>query len=117
MKIAVIGSRNFNDYDLLKEELNKYFITQIISGGAKGADALAERYAKEFNIETQIFKPDWKLGRHAGLLRNTKIIETSDFVVAFWDGESRGTQNSIKTAEKNGKPINIIEYNKIQTEW
>ena len=58
MKLAVVGSRTFNDYNLLKEHLDKIHaitpITLIISGGAKGADKLAEKWAHQNNIETLI---------------------------------------------------------------
>lgn len=115
MKYAVIGSRDFNDYELLESELSKYDIDCIVSGGAKGADSLAEQYAIERNIPTEIYKPNWSLGRHAAILRNKTIVDSSDSVIAFWDGKSKGTSHSIKYAEKNGKPTIIIEYNQIQT--
>ena len=85
MKIAVIGSRNFADYELLKKTLNEITgITKVISGGAKGADSLAEQWAKENQIETVIYKPDWaKYGRGAGVVRNRLIIEDCDLCIAF----------------------------------
>jgi len=111
MKVAVIGSRNFNDYKLLSETLDIINdIDLIVSGGAKGADSLAEEYAFNNNIDTLVFKPDWKkYGRGAGIIRNKTIIENSDIVVAFWDSKSRGTKNSIDTARKLGKKV-IIKY-------
>jgi hypothetical protein len=113
VKYAVIGSRDFDDYNLLKFELDKYDIREIVSGGANGADSLAENYAKEMNIPTTIFKPDWKTyGKAAGVIRNAKIVEYSDIVIAFWNGSSKGTENSIKHAEKNHKRTIIIRYSK-----
>jgi hypothetical protein len=111
MKVAVIGSRNFNNYSLVKETLTKLDITLLVSGGALGADSLGEQYAKLNNIPTKIFYPDWKkFGRKAGFLRNTDIINESDMVVAFWDGTSKGTLDSIKKAEKLDKKILIINF-------
>ena len=111
MKVAVIGSRNFNDYELVKETLTKLDITLLISGGAKGADSLGERYASDNNIRTLIFKPDWKRnGRGAGMIRNTDIVKNSDMVVAFWDNESKGTLDSIRKAENLNKGLMIIKY-------
>ncbi|MBF0266656.1 MAG: DUF2493 domain-containing protein [Gammaproteobacteria bacterium] len=113
MKLAIIGSRSFNNYDLLKSTLNDNFnnITCIISGGAKGADSLAEKYAFENNIATIIFKPDWKkYGRGAGIIRNKDIISNSDAAIAFWDGESKGTLNSINLCEKEQTPITVVKY-------
>jgi hypothetical protein len=111
MKVAVIGSRTFNDYELVKETLTKLDITLLISGGAKGADSLGERYANENNITTLIFKPDWERhGRGAGMIRNTDIVKNSDIVVAFWDGSSKGTLDSIRKVEKLNKGLMIIKY-------
>jgi len=110
MKVAVIGSRSFNDYELVKETLKHYAITLLVSGGAKGADSLGERYANENNIQTLIFKPDWeKHGRAAGMIRNTDIINNADTIIAFWDGESKGTKDSLTKAEKLGKNIILIK--------
>lgn len=109
MKVAVIGSRGFNDYELVKTTLSPINITLLVSGGAKGADSLGERYANENNIETLIFKPDWKKhGPAAGPLRNTDIVNNADTIIAFWDGESKGTKDSITKAEKLGKNIIIV---------
>ena len=75
MKVAVIGSRSFNDYERLKDTLSKIDVSLLVSGGANGADKLGEQYANENNIPTKIFLPDWeKHGKAAGFLRNTDII-------------------------------------------
>lgn len=109
MKVAVIGSRTFNDYEEVKRTLSSIKITEIISGGATGADTLGERYAKENNIPTKIFLPDWaKHGKAAGFLRNTDIVNAAEMVVAFWDGESRGTKDSIEKAIQTNKRVLII---------
>ena len=80
MKIAVIGSRSFNDYDLVKKELASIQdITEIVSGGASGADTLAARYARENGIRLTEFYPEWeKFGRAAGPKRNTSIVCSVD---------------------------------------
>ncbi len=112
MKLGVVGSRTFNDYNLLKKTLDKYDIDEIVSGGANGADQLAERYAEEKNIKTNIFLPDWKkYGRKAGPLRNKQIVENSDYIIAFWDGVSRGTLSSINLAKHMGKDLTIVKFN------
>ena len=110
MIAAVVGSRNFTNYDQLSEELSKYNIHEIVSGGAIGADSLAERYALEWEIPIRIFKPDWSTGRGAGLARNTDIINAADIIIAFWDGISTGTKDSINKAKKAGKQLIIIRY-------
>ena len=114
MKVAVIGSRSFNKYENVVNVLSKLTITEIISGGAVGADKLGERYAEENEIPTKIFLPDWeKYGKSAGFIRNTQIIEEAELVVAFWDMESKGTKDSISKAEKLGKKILIINVNNL----
>ena len=111
MKVAVIGSRGFNDYELVKKTLSKIQITLLISGGALGADTLGEKYAKDNGIETKIFKPDWeKHGKAAGMLRNTDIINEAELVVAFWDGSSKGTLDSINKAKTLNKKLIIKNY-------
>src|SRR5258708_3563686 len=108
MKLAIVGSRNFNNYELLKGYIvdNYNNIDLIISGGAMGADSLAERFARENNIETRITKPDWKLyGKRAGAIRNLEIVKASDEVLAFWDGSSKGTEITINMANKNNKKV------------
>lgn len=115
MSLGVVGSRNFSDYELLEQKLQECNqlspIKLIVSGGAKGADQLSERFAKENNIETLIFYPDWdKHGKRAGPIRNKQIIQHSDKIVAFWDGYSRGTKSSIDLAEKYNKPLEIVYY-------
>lgn len=117
MKLAVIGSRGFQYYDVLKATIDElreiYPITTIVSGGAKGADHLAEIYAQENNLKLDIYKPDWSKGRGAGYIRNVDIWNNSDLGVAFWDGESKGTAHSFKISEKQKKKLYIFNYTKM----
>ncbi len=115
MKLAVVGSRSFNDYDCLSKELDyirkKQNITLIVSGGANGADRLAEQYAREHNIEILILKAEWdKHGKRAGYIRNVEIWNNSDFGIAFWDGKSKGTQHSFEIAKNQKKYCKIYNY-------
>nr|WP_314803356.1 DUF2493 domain-containing protein [uncultured Capnocytophaga sp.] len=116
MNIAIVGGRDFSDYTLLKESLLAYISIyrvpdNIVSGGAKGADTLAAQFATEMGIPLLVFKPDYqKYGRGATLVRNTQIIENANVVFAFWDGESKGTKDSITKAKKLQKELYIISY-------
>lgn len=118
MRLAVIGSRDFNDYELLKSEVDKicqqYNITTIVSGGARGADTLAERYANENQLELVVFKAEWdKYGRGAGFIRNKVIWDNMDICIAFWDGKSKGTKHSIDVfMDSDILPFILVEYNK-----
>jgi hypothetical protein len=109
MKLAIVGNRTLNDYELVKDVLKEINITEIVSGSAEGADALAERYAAENNIPVKIFKPDWVKHSHAAeQIRNEQIVVYADKVVAILDGVSRGTKSSIDFATEQGK-IMVIQ--------
>jgi len=109
MKVAVVGSRSVNHYDVVKAILDQYTFTQIISGGAKGVDTLAEQYSSEhYLVKPMVILPDWKrYNRGAGAVRNREIVDNSDFVIAIWDGKSKGTLISINYAKKQNKPIYV----------
>jgi hypothetical protein len=114
MKVAVIGSRSFNNYDKLTNTLSGINISEIISGGAIGADKLGERYANEKNIPTKIFLPDWeKYGKSAGFKRNSDIVNEAELIVVFWDMQSKGSKDSILKAEKLNKKVLIINTNNL----
>jgi hypothetical protein len=114
MRVAIVGSRGFSDYEMLKSEINSFVdvskITEIISGGAIGADYLAEKFAYEHQLKMTVFKPDWSTGKGAGMVRNRTIVENSDWVFAFWDGQSKGTKNSIDHANRLGKYLVTVYY-------
>lgn len=116
MKVAIVGSRSFNNREWLYAELDNFqkangFFTVIVSGGASGADTIAADYAHERGIDTQIIKPEWqKYGAGAGIIRNAEIVRQSDIVIAFWDGKSCGTSSTIKLAQKTKKPLTIFRY-------
>lgn len=117
MKLAIVGSRDFSDYNFLKQnvlelmESHSFKFTHIVSGGAKGADTLGHRFAMEHQLEMIVFKPDWKrFGKRAGYIRNTDIIENSDIVIAFWDGKSSGTKDSIDKALNLNKQVIIKKF-------
>lgn len=129
LKVAVIGSRKFYDYNHVKKVLDaiykKHPLLLIVSGGAKGTDSLGEKWADNHNIEKLIFPANWmdlthpnariKINRYgkkydanAGFRRNKDIIDNADVVIAFWDGNSPGTKNSIDYATKLKKQIKIF---------
>jgi len=117
MRLAIVGSRTFPDYNLLKKWAYIYLTAgwgpdiTIISGGANGADKMAERFAKEYNYEVSIFLPDWnKYGKSAGFRRNEHIVDDCDIVLAFWDGKSKGTKHTIDLAKLAKKPTFIIYF-------
>lgn len=112
MKVAVIGSRGLAVHDL-----EKYLppeTTEIVSGGAKGIDACAKRYALLHGIRYTEFLPEYqKFGKAAPLRRNDRIVEYADLVLAFWDGASRGTRYVIERCKTRGKSVKILLKNSV----
>ena len=113
--VLIEGCRDFNDYRRAKQYIDfcisnirsQYEITRI-SGGARGADALGEQYADENEFKVKRYLPDWeKYGRAAGPRRNKIMVDAADYIICFWDGESRGTGSTVKYAEKSCKPLRI----------
>lgn len=98
--VLIAGSRDFEDYrtakkyiDFCLENIRKQYKIIIISGGANGADKLGERYAHENRMKCIYYYPDWeKYGKSAGPRRNSEMVKKADYVICFWDGESRGTR-------------------------
>lgn len=115
MKIGIVGSRTFLDYELVKKALAEYLSKHddliIVSGGAAGADSLGERFADENGLQKIIFKPNWKkYGKIAGVVRNRTIVNESDLIIAFWDSKSRGTRSTISLAKTSNKKVVVYEY-------
>lgn len=114
MKLAIVGSRNvdehqWNEMEVIMCGLDSCVYTSIVSGGARGVDAFAKWWA-EFKGKKYIeFLPDWETyGKGAGMIRNKQIVNECDKLVAFWDGKSKGTKNSIDLAEKGGKLLAVF---------
>ncbi len=112
MKFAILGTRTFNDYELMKRSLADLTgVELVISGGAPGADTLAKRWANENGIEFIEFIADWdKYGKAAGPIRNEFIIKACTHVACFWDGKSPGSKNAIDLAKKHRKRYRIVNY-------
>lgn len=113
MKLAIVGSRSFNNYSLFKQVMESLSdkIEEIISGGADGADTLAGRYANENKIPLTIFQPNWdKYKKSAGIIRNKQIVDRAQKVIAFWDGKSPGTKYTIEYAKSQKKDVQIIPF-------
>lgn len=124
IRIIVAGSRDFDDYKLLEENLDNYINDlvlepedriKIISGTARGADILGERYASTRKYFVHRFPADWnRYGRRAGYLRNEKMAKyaaiENGVLFAFWNGESKGTKYMIDLAKRYGLEVHVILY-------
>lgn len=106
MRVAVVGSRT-----LTLTNLEAYLppsVTEIVSGGARGIDQFAKAWAHAHGVAYREFLPDYpRYGRSAPIRRNDTIIAAADFVLIFWDGQSRGTAYVIRQCEEKGVPHQV----------
>ena len=114
-RVVIAGCRDYNNYDEAKAYID-FCLSNIreendiiiVSGCASGADALGERYAKENGFAIEKYPADWKTyGLSAGPRRNKQMAEICDYVICFWDEESKGTKSMIYYARKCKKPVKI----------
>ncbi|HNT28637.1 MAG TPA: SLOG family protein [bacterium] len=113
IRVAVVGSRTFFHYSVLEKELDTLLSKNatLLSGGAGGADALAEKYAREHGRTIEVIRPDWETyGPSAGYRRNREIVKKASRVIAFWDGKSRGTDHIIQLARAEGIPVHVVRF-------
>ena len=110
MRVAIIGSRSVQ----LEEEHDVLLYlpentTGIVSGGAEGADQIAEHIAEFLHVPLTVFRPDYaRFQRRAPLERNRDIVQHADYVIALWDGSSRGTAHAIEQCIKEYKPVRVL---------
>jgi hypothetical protein len=120
-KVIVAGGRDFNEYRLLSHHLNIFRRAilandiaddmEIVCGKAKGADSLGERWGKEHHVSVAEFPADWdRYGRSAGPRRNKQMGDYADTLIAFWDGQSRGTQHMINYSKEIGLNVFVVNY-------
>lgn len=116
-RIIIAGGRYFDDWDLLRLKVNYYTFLmepgsiEIVSGGAKGADALGERYAETNGIPIKKFIANWEqFGQYAGPTRNKEMASYATHLIAFWNGKSKGTKNMIEEATKAGLKVKVVRY-------
>ena len=108
LKLLVVGSRSITEFDL-----SPYITAEvetIISGGAGGVDTLAEKYADQHRLSKYIMRPRYDLyGRGAPLKRNEQMVDLADAVLIIWDGQSKGTNYTLKYAQKKNKKVLLVQ--------
>ncbi|MDO9593809.1 MAG: DUF2493 domain-containing protein [Lutibacter sp.] len=115
IKVIIAGGRNFDDFIKLCQVCDEFLQDQndikIVSGASKGADLLGERYAAERNHPIKQFPADWRrYGKSAGLKRNIEMAAYADALIAFWDGESKGTKHMIELATQTGLNVEVFYF-------
>ena len=117
-KVIIAGSRGFSNYKLLREQCNKFLREKrktsniiVVSGHARGADTLGEKYAQDEGFTLEIYPAQWKkFGKRAGYRRNEQMAEVSDALIAFWDGSSKGTKHMIDIMNEKNLLVRVVEY-------
>lgn len=110
MRVIIAGSRTIIDLAIVERaiENSDFNVTEVVSGGARGVDALGEAWARKNGIPVKLFPADWKKhGRSAGMIRNAEMAEYAYGLIAIWDGKSRGTLHMISCANKRGNDVHI----------
>ena len=118
-KVIIAGSREFDNYDMLKEKCDKILSRKvnegeeivIVSGTARGADTLGEKYAEEKGYKIERYPANWdKYGKKAGYLRNKKMAEVSNACIVFLSSkaENKGSKMMISIATEEKLLIRVI---------
>lgn len=112
-RVIIAGTREFNNYELLKEKCEAVLEDEsdviVISGCARGTDLLGERFAQEKGYKIERFPANWdRDGKSAGAIRNNQMANKADMLIAFWDGKSKGTSNMISTARRKGLIVKTV---------
>lgn len=110
-RLCVSGSRayaNLDNVDRVLESLPTSIL--VVHGGADGVDRRADEVARRLGMKVEIWSADWeRYGKKAGPIRNRQMIATCDYLIAFWDGVSRGTASAIQAAVDEDVPFEIVE--------
>ena len=118
IRLIIAGGRDFDDWTLLRHTVDRLLRERvaitIIAGGARGADALAARYAKARRLHLVEMPARLEaVGRRAGFVRNEEMARVADGLVAFWDGVSPGTGHMIATMQALGKRVVTLAYGRV----
>jgi hypothetical protein len=118
MRLAISGWRGMTTRDhlpIFQQAMEDLIVTHnqipvlVITGGARGADAMGEQWAKDHDIELKVLTPEYsKYGSKAPLLRNTEIVRECTHLLAFPHASGSGTQDAIRKAMKTDKIVSVV---------
>lgn len=116
MKTIICGSRGIINGGFVFKALNEITeidITEVVSGGCRGVDAIGEKWADMKKLPIRIFNAEWsRFGKAAGPIRNSDMGFYADCCIAFWDMKSSGTGNMIDCMNFLRKPVIVIDCSK-----
>jgi predicted Rossmann fold nucleotide-binding protein DprA/Smf involved in DNA uptake len=111
LKIAIVGSRHFSEPERVSVYVNSLSRgASIITGSASGVDAAATKAARAKGIPVQVMPASFDELADAAksAARNQRLVDACDVLVAFWDGSSKGTRNTIGRALDSGKEVHVF---------
>jgi hypothetical protein len=112
--VLVCGSRTLGGIELSAQMFDRMkqlpATSTIMHGDARGVDRLAGHIGEVLCFFVDVYPADWERhGKRAGIVRNLEMLDRRpDLVLAFWDGQSKGTKHTIDEAERRGIPVEIV---------
>ncbi len=111
MRVAIVGSRSVRESGLVARAVEEsgFPVRHLVTGGARGVDSSAERWARRHGIPVTIHRAKWRrYGSAAGPIRNQQVVDDAEAVIAVWDGTSTGTADTVERARKRGIPVFVL---------
>lgn len=128
-RIAIVGTRKplasrvggtrrdlaiaWEDYEIIRDDVLQFIKSlpadvSVVSGGAVGVDSIADEACARLGLRFHSHRPDYdRYGKQAPLIRNQLIVDDADEIHAWPSSWSRGTWDTIRKAEKAGKPVTV----------
>lgn len=128
-RLIIAGGRDFKDWRMFYQAAFAWIDehdpneenTIVFSGMAEGADEMGYLWSEDRGIPRREFPADWdRYGRTAGYRRNHQMAMEATHLLAFWDGQSKGTKDMITRAKAAGLHVTVVKYNQpkeIKTLW
>ena len=117
IKVIIAGGRDYTSLNDMEWEFVLHFNdykndqVEIVSGMARGADSVGIELAKKYDLVVHEYPALWGLhGKSAGYKRNEQMAENATHLLAFWNGESKGTGHMIDIAKRKGLKVIVATY-------
>ncbi len=110
-RVGVVGSRHFPDLERVSSYIRGLPATvSLVTGSASGVDATVTRVARERGLPIRVLGASFEEARDTGVAasRNQRLVDLCDVLVAFWDGVSNGTRQTVDRALDSGKEVHVF---------
>ena len=111
MRVAIVGSRHYPDLARVAAYVGSLpASTSLVTGSAAGVDATAARAARERGLPVRVLGASFEEARDADAAaeRNQRLIDACEVLIAFWDGRSSGTRQTIERALNSGREVHVL---------